>query len=228
MLIVCPSCASEYTIDPENLGADGRTLRCAICRDTWFVTPGGDPGATPVPDSRAALQGADFAPNAAPSTSARKPAVAIRALAAAAVALAALMFVAGPARLPLTFAWTKGRIGPVLASIAAPRIPLEFRGVIAEVATPDDGPADAAALLVSGEIANLADHDVSIPHLEILVRNGEEQVLTRWTSAPPRTDLGPGETVRFEMRLASPPPDGRQVRVHFTTVDRIASRGPAA
>src|SRR5688572_1718916 len=41
MLIVCPSCASEYTIDPAKLGADGRTLRCAICRDTWFVTPEG-------------------------------------------------------------------------------------------------------------------------------------------------------------------------------------------
>ena len=41
MLIVCPSCASEYTIDPEKLGADGRTVRCALCRDTWFAAPDG-------------------------------------------------------------------------------------------------------------------------------------------------------------------------------------------
>ena len=39
MLIVCPSCASEYTIDPATLGADGRTVRCAICRDTWLAAP---------------------------------------------------------------------------------------------------------------------------------------------------------------------------------------------
>jgi predicted Zn finger-like uncharacterized protein len=39
MLIVCPSCASEYTVDPERLGANGRTVRCAACRMTWVVEP---------------------------------------------------------------------------------------------------------------------------------------------------------------------------------------------
>src|SRR5918993_6033690 len=38
MLIVCPSCASEYMIDPGRLGGEGRTVRCAGCKSTWFVT----------------------------------------------------------------------------------------------------------------------------------------------------------------------------------------------
>src|SRR3954462_5185948 len=37
MLIVCPSCASEYMIEPAQIGADGRMVRCAACRDTFFV-----------------------------------------------------------------------------------------------------------------------------------------------------------------------------------------------
>ena len=37
MLIVCPSCASEYMIDPARIGTDGRTVRCASCRETFFV-----------------------------------------------------------------------------------------------------------------------------------------------------------------------------------------------
>jgi predicted Zn finger-like uncharacterized protein len=37
MLIVCPSCASEYTIDPERVGTNGRAVRCAACRATWVV-----------------------------------------------------------------------------------------------------------------------------------------------------------------------------------------------
>src|SRR5919107_1685899 len=41
MLIVCPSCASEYAIDPEKLGPAGRQVRCALCRDTWFAAPDG-------------------------------------------------------------------------------------------------------------------------------------------------------------------------------------------
>lgn len=39
MLIVCPSCASEYAIDAEHVGAEGRSVRCAACRTTWFISP---------------------------------------------------------------------------------------------------------------------------------------------------------------------------------------------
>lgn len=39
MLIVCPSCATSYMIDQASLGADGRTVRCARCKATWFATP---------------------------------------------------------------------------------------------------------------------------------------------------------------------------------------------
>src|SRR6185312_1789334 len=39
MLIVCPSCATSYMIDPTSLGTTGRTVRCARCKATWFATP---------------------------------------------------------------------------------------------------------------------------------------------------------------------------------------------
>ena len=39
MLIVCPSCATSYMIDPASLGAAGRTVRCARCKATWFASP---------------------------------------------------------------------------------------------------------------------------------------------------------------------------------------------
>jgi predicted Zn finger-like uncharacterized protein len=38
MLIVCPSCATSYMIDPASLGPAGRTVRCARCKATWFAT----------------------------------------------------------------------------------------------------------------------------------------------------------------------------------------------
>lgn len=38
MLIVCPSCASEYALDPERIGESGRRVRCASCRESWLVT----------------------------------------------------------------------------------------------------------------------------------------------------------------------------------------------
>ena len=37
MLIVCPSCATSYTIDPAAVGPAGRGVRCARCKTTWFA-----------------------------------------------------------------------------------------------------------------------------------------------------------------------------------------------
>jgi predicted Zn finger-like uncharacterized protein len=37
MLIVCPTCATSYMIDPAALGSAGRMVRCARCKATWFA-----------------------------------------------------------------------------------------------------------------------------------------------------------------------------------------------
>lgn len=37
MLLVCPSCATSYVIDSAALGSEGRTVRCARCKSTWFA-----------------------------------------------------------------------------------------------------------------------------------------------------------------------------------------------
>ena len=39
MLIVCPSCASRYSIDDEKIGLNGKTVRCASCRTDFFASP---------------------------------------------------------------------------------------------------------------------------------------------------------------------------------------------
>jgi predicted Zn finger-like uncharacterized protein len=37
MLIICPSCATSYMIDPASMPKAGRTVRCARCKTTWFA-----------------------------------------------------------------------------------------------------------------------------------------------------------------------------------------------
>lgn len=39
MLITCPTCASSYRIDAAKIGQQGKSVRCAACRETWFLTP---------------------------------------------------------------------------------------------------------------------------------------------------------------------------------------------
>jgi predicted Zn finger-like uncharacterized protein len=210
MLIVCPSCASEYTIDPAKLGADGRTLRCAICRDTWFVSSEGLAMPPPEPEpAPAEPQGATLLPPARPVPR-RSPIVRrLAALAAALVALAALPF--------LQDGFGKGRalVGTLLSP---PQASLAFRDIRPEIV----GAEDMRILIVEGEIANHGDAEAVLLPLEFLVRNGNEQVLATWTEILGQPKLGPGETLRFASRLASPPADGRQVRVQFTKAAGIA------
>jgi len=39
MLIVCPSCATSYDVEPASLGANGRQVRCVRCRTVWRAEP---------------------------------------------------------------------------------------------------------------------------------------------------------------------------------------------
>ncbi len=39
MPIVCPHCATSYAVDASKLGPDGRTVRCARCKEVWIARP---------------------------------------------------------------------------------------------------------------------------------------------------------------------------------------------
>ena len=37
MLIVCPTCATSYDVEPASLGGNGRQVRCVRCRTVWLA-----------------------------------------------------------------------------------------------------------------------------------------------------------------------------------------------
>lgn len=70
-------------------------------------------------------------------------------------------------------------------------------------------------LIVDGSIVSTSSKPVSVPRLRFAARNISGQELYTWTALPGRSILGPGETLEFNSRLASPPADASDVMVRF-------------
>lgn len=109
------------------------------------------------------------------------------------------------------------RVAPQTASLyAAIGLPVNLRGLsFADVVTTTETHDGVQVLVVEGTIASASTRVVEIPRLRFSVRNPGGQEVYAWTALPSRSLLAPGETLAFRSRLASPPPDARDVLVRF-------------
>jgi predicted Zn finger-like uncharacterized protein len=255
MLIVCPSCASEYMIDPVRIGTDGRTVRCASCRVTFFVE--GEPEiseeelaeteefhaylaqqANAWPDQRPdlsvdAANGRSEAEAEASAKRQRRPKAPLAALA---------RHIAAVLKVPLLALLLVGIVGgavlgrervvksfPAAARLyAAAHLPVNPLGLDLKGVRSEIVFAGSDQLLVvEGEIVNLRLRELDVPPLLVSVRGPGGLALYTWTSEPPRRTLPAGESARFRARLASPPSEGREVLVRFGQA-RSEARSTAA
>lgn len=242
MLIVCPSCASEYLIDPAQIGADGRAVRCASCRATFFVA--GEPAVNedeiaeteafnvylatqswPEQDPPLSVA-ATAARGESQGSAGKRPRFERTGLRLAGLAARLPRLPAGPAMACLALALGIGLVAgreavvrrlPASARLyAAVRLPVNPAGLELR-AVRSELVIDGAErlLVVEGEVVNVAKREIELPDLALAVRSAEGQALYSWTSEAARKTLAPAESERFRVRLAAPPADGRDVLVRF-------------
>jgi len=255
MLLVCPHCETGFRVDPAMLGTDGRTVRCARCRESWFAAPlvaqpamaeasaAGAPvlpsvevgewsDPTPIdvapspsiaadqaPETAVTPKGGDE-PKPAPKTRRRPPArssnrkpIRIPRFAAVGLGIMAIA-VAGLAARENVVRFVPDFAG-VYASIG---LPVNLRGLeFRNVKTLREMQDGIPVLVIEGEVVNVVKHAVEVPRVRLAVLSSNGQELYSWTALLQRSILADSEKVSFRSRLASPPPESREVLVRFLT-----------
>jgi hypothetical protein len=80
-------------------------------------------------------------------------------------------------------------------------------------------------LVIEGVIVGQARKPVELPRLRFSVRDAQGAEIYAWNAVLEQPVLNPGEKAWFKSRLASPPPEGRNIDVRFFNKRDIAAGG---
>jgi predicted Zn finger-like uncharacterized protein len=147
-------------------------------------------------------------PNASRSASRRKAPVSLTTACAAmgAIALAIVIWRAEMVRLlPQTAAFYK------LVGLDVNLRGLKFKDVKVSSEMVEGKPV----LVIEGSITGESNKPVEIPRLRFSVRDAQGAEIYAWNAVLEQSVLRPGERAQFKSRLASPPPEGRNIDVRF-------------
>jgi hypothetical protein len=96
---------------------------------------------------------------------------------------------------------------------------LTFKDVKLTTETVDGKPV----LVIEGVITGETRKPVELPRLRFSVRDAQGAEIYAWNTVLQKSVLNPGERAAFKSRLASPPPEGRNIDIRFFNKRDLAS-----
>jgi predicted Zn finger-like uncharacterized protein len=281
MQIVCPHCSTSYGINPASLGAEGRSVRCARCKEVWLaraedavelahqtagMAQGGEERAeqdtatewealareeeeAPNVDSPSIAggwtssdQGQDSAAMTEGDWSSASPDHGRDAASARPGRFAGLggLLKRGetsrhaPRKSPISPATACAAMGALVLAVVIWRtemvrllpqtaafyklvgLDVNLRGLrFTDVRVSSETVEGKPVLVIEGAITGESNKPVELPRLRFSVRDAQGAEIYAWNTVLEQPVLRPGEKAVFKSRLASPPPEGRNIDVRF-------------
>lgn len=220
MILECPQCRTRYLVPDTAIGSDGRTVRCASCKHSWFqpskaldlvthaevVEP---PRATEPPPSYVEPEpDDDYDPFAhrPPFRPRRNPA---RRWTIAAISTGvAMLFGAGAIALS-----GSGSVGSMIGLPIAQDTPLVLVNNPIERRDLDNG---SEMFAVSGKVVNPTNVRQHVPDVRAELRDARGNTVSSWTIRPEVSDLAPKASIEFNSATLDVPPASKQLVLSFS------------
>lgn len=237
MILECPECRTRYLVPDSAIGVEGRTVRCANCRHSWFQEPPVlDLAAAPPPSPEVTAAAPPPPVSCVESDSPAEPTQAT-------FTTAPGDFDAFAHRPPFRARRNPARRWTVLASVAgllmligvaailwsgAPNLARQLGLQAGATETPlllRDNPIERRELengselfAVSGQVVNPSSERQRVPDILVELKDaagGRGRTVYSWTITPERRTLPPGGTVDFNSAKLDVPANSKQLDLSF-------------
>uniref|UniRef100_UPI0035CBB05C MJ0042-type zinc finger domain-containing protein n=1 Tax=uncultured Sphingomonas sp. TaxID=158754 RepID=UPI0035CBB05C len=226
MILECTECHTRYLVPDTAIGPDGRTVRCASCKHSWFqagipvldlAAPAEMPSAAPEPVRPAeaaspAMAPAEAAPYPGYDAFAHEPPFRARrnparrwtmaALAAGVVMLAAaggIVYVGAPGLASDLF---QANGGTPLKIVSKPIDQHTFNG--------------NEIFAVSGTVLNPTDSPQPIPDIRADLRDAQRRIVFSWMIRPEASTLPPKGKIEFNSAKLDVPVNAKELVLSFS------------
>ncbi len=219
MILQCPECSTRYLVPDSAIGTEGRTVRCASCRHSWFQAPAEMEMAVAAPpprppeqpaaerfDAPVAAQEEEAAPPPRPVVRGRRNPQRVWTIAAAAAGVLMLVAVGLISWLGTPDLLSRiGVGGPAASPLLIQENPIERREL-------ENG---SELFAVSGQVTNPSNARQRVPDIRAELRDAQGRMVFSWTITPQQRTLPPGGSVDFNSAKLDVPANSKRLELSF-------------